>query len=67
MIMKALRLPRLNERQLEKLSDIASDSGLVALASVVLPAILDKFNPILVVSGLVTTGGFWILIIWLRR
>lgn len=67
MIMKTLHLPKLNEHQLEKLSDIASDSGLVALASVVLPAILDKFNPILVVSGIVTTGGFWIFSIWLRR
>lgn len=60
-------LPKLNKHQLEKLSDIASDVALVSLASVVLPAILDKFNIILVVLGLLATAGFWVFSIWLRR
>ena len=34
-----LTVPKLNKNQLYKLSDISSDVGLVALASVVLPAV----------------------------
>ena len=58
---------RLSETQLEKLSDIASDVGLVALASVVLPAVLDKFNMTEVLLGSVATVFFWTVSILLRR
>lgn len=59
--------PRLNNKQIEKLSDISSDVGLVAIASVVLPAVFDKFNPAVLLLGSIATVGFWILSIWLRR
>lgn len=62
-----MRFPILKDSQLEKLSDIASDIGLVALASVVLPAVFDKFNLTRVVLGLVAAIIFWLLSIWLRR
>ncbi len=58
---------RLNNKQLDKLSDIASDVGLISLASVVLPAILDRVNLVLVVLGLLATSGFWSFSIWLKR
>lgn len=60
-------VPRLNKRQLDKLSDIVSDVALLSLASVVLPAILDKFNPLLIVLGLLTTILLWSVSIKLRR
>lgn len=58
---------RLSKRQLEKLSDISSDVGLIALASVVLPAALDKFNPVAVLLGLLATFIFWTISLFLRR
>lgn len=61
------KLPRLNESQEKKLSDIASDLGIVSIASVVLPALFDRSNPIMVILGLLTAVGFWIFSIWLRR
>ncbi len=59
--------PRFNEKQIEKLSDLSSDVGLVALASVVLPAVFDKFNPAVLLLGSIATLAFWALSIWLRR
>lgn len=58
---------RLTKRRFDKLSDIASDIGLVALASVVLPAVLDKIDAGRVVSGLAAMMFFWVFSIWLRR
>lgn len=58
---------KLNDKQLEKMSDIAGDLGLVSLALIVLPSILDKFNLIQVVLGLIGTIVFGLLSIWLRR
>ncbi|HCS79420.1 TPA: hypothetical protein DIV55_06835 [Patescibacteria group bacterium] len=43
--------PQLNKRQLEKLSDISSDIALVSLASVVLPAVFDRYNSEMVALG----------------
>jgi hypothetical protein len=58
---------KLRRRQLDQLSDIASDVGLVALASVVLPAVLDKFDPIEVGLGLLATILFWSISLWLKK
>lgn len=58
---------KLNEKQLEKLSDIAVDVGSISLASVVLPALLDKFNILVLLCGTVATIFFWIFSIWIRR
>ncbi len=58
---------RLTKRRLDKLSDIASDIGLISLASVVLPAALDRFNPYALAWGLVATIVFWLISLILRR
>ncbi len=59
--------PKLSKKQLEKLSDISSDVGLITLASVVLPAALDRFNPAAVVLGLLATFIFWAISLMLRK
>jgi len=60
-------IPKLSRKQIAKLSDISSDVGLVFLASVVIPAALDKFNLVAVVLGLTATFIFWIISLTLRR
>lgn len=67
LLMKKTAFPELSKRQLEKLSDISADIGLVALASVVLPAVLDRFNLTLATVGTTITVGSWIYSVWLRR
>lgn len=57
----------LSKRRLEKLSDIAADVGLVCLASIVLPAVLDKFNPPQVILGVIITLTCWSASIWLQK
>lgn len=58
---------KLSKNQVNKLSDISSDVGLVTLASVVLPAALDRYNPTQILLGLVATMVFWILSVLLRK
>ncbi len=58
---------KFNEHQLEKLADIASDIALVSLASVVLPAVLDKYDTPKVLLGGFVTIFFWMVSLWLRR
>lgn len=58
---------RLSEKRLDKLSDIISDVGLVALAVVVIPAVIDKFDLFKVVLGLIVTVFLWSFSIWLRK
>ncbi len=60
-------IPVLNQRQLEKLSDIASDLALVSVASLVLPAVFDRFDSIKIVLGTVSIIVFWYISLWLRR
>jgi len=59
--------PKLKEKQLDKLSDIASDIGLVSPASVIFPAVLDKFSLTAVALGTFITFVSWIISLWLRR
>ena len=59
--------PGLNEKQLEKISDIASDLALIAIASVVLPAAFDKFNSIMILLGSVIAVILWLVSLWFRR
>lgn len=58
---------KLNQDQLFKLSDILSDTGLVALATVVIPSLFDKYDPNKVVLGLVATILCWIGSLILRK
>lgn len=60
-------LQKLNRRQLDKLSDIFSDIGLVVLASVVLPAMFDRVDPLRVILGVFATIIFWIISLILRK
>lgn len=58
---------RLSDRQLEKLSDIFSDIGLVSLASVILPAILGTFDKSVLLLGILVTLVCWIISLVFRR
>lgn len=60
-------LLKLNRDQLVKLSDISSDIGLVALASVALPAVFDKVDLVRVIFGLIVAFICWIVSLLLRR
>ncbi|HCB22481.1 hypothetical protein A3B42_00165 [Candidatus Daviesbacteria bacterium RIFCSPLOWO2_01_FULL_38_10] len=62
-----MRIAKLNKKQLDKLSDIASDLALVAVASVILPAALDKFNLTKILLGSVASIIFWLISLWFRR
>ena len=64
--MRLYRL-RLSKPRLDKLSDICSDVALVALASVVLPAVFDRYDPVRVALGLFVTFLFWILSVLLKK
>lgn len=58
---------KLNDDQINKLSDIFSDIGLVALASVALPAVFDKVDLNRVISGLIPALTCWLISLYLRR
>lgn len=62
-----LNIRKLNRRQLDKLSDIFSDLGLVAFASVVVPALFDKLDILRVILGLLAALIFWLVSLILRR
>lgn len=53
--------------RLNRLAEICSDIAQIALASVVLPFLLDKFNLQMVLLGLITALSFWILSLFLSR
>jgi hypothetical protein len=56
---------KLNDAALERISAIFADNAQISLGSVVLPAIVDKSNPILVVWGLVAAVLFWLVSIFI--
>jgi hypothetical protein len=62
-----LDFPKLSKKQLDKLSDIFSDVGLVSLAALALPALFDSWNPLRVVLGLAATLICWFISLFLRR
>lgn len=62
-----LSVPKLNQKQIEKLSDIASDLALVSTASVILPAAFDKFDPTKILLGSTVAIAFWLISLLLRR
>lgn len=57
----------LTKDQVKKISDIASDIGIVALASVIIPSVLDKFNFFIIISGIIITLTSWIFSVRLRK
>ena len=60
-------VPRLGENQIQKLADIASDTGLVALGSVVLPAVFDRMDIMRMALGFVATVLLWLISVWLVK
>ena len=50
---------KLSNDQLDKIADICSDIGLLMLASVGLPPILDKFNTVPALTGISIAILFW--------
>ena len=52
---------KLNKAKYNKLSDICSDIAQVSLASVVVPALVDKIDLPKVILGLIIAITFWIL------
>ncbi|MEK7559400.1 MAG: hypothetical protein AAB521_03770 [Patescibacteria group bacterium] len=59
---------RLNPKQLDKLSDIFADLGLVGIASVILPAFFDnKLDLSILFIGFLGTFILWYISIWIRR
>ena len=60
-------VPRLGENQIQKLADIASDTGLVALGSVVLPAVFDRMDVMQMTLGFVATVLLWLISVWLVK
>ena len=61
------KLFKLNRDQMMKLSDIFSDAGLVALATIILPSILDKPDDQRVLFGWTMAVLCWLTSLLLRR
>jgi len=61
-------LPKFNDLQLEKLSEISANLGLVFFASLVMPIFLAKVLDIFaLLMGLVSSLAFWILSLMLLK
>lgn len=61
------KLPKLSSDQVQKLSDIVADTGIVSLGSVILPVILSQLKPIYLIIGMPLTLLFWTTSIVLLR
>lgn len=60
-------VPKFNERQLDRLSEVFSNIGLIFFASMVVPIFTDQSNILLMMIGFVTSLSFWIGSIYLIR
>lgn len=60
-------ISNLNDRQLDKMSDITGDLGLASVVSIILPSVFGKLNQIEALLGFLATIIFWAISIWLRR
>lgn len=49
------------DAKLNRLSEISSSIGQIAAVSIVIPFLVDKFNPVMLIWGLVMAITFWIL------
>lgn len=58
---------QLSNSQINKLSDICSNIGMVSLASIALPTIFTQTNALLTCSGLIMTILFWLFSILLLK
>lgn len=62
-----LKLMNLVDARFNKLSDICADIGQVSLGSVVIPFLVDEFEPLMVYWGLIISFTFWMLSFLLVR
>lgn len=62
-----MNLPELNDNQIAKLADVVSDIALVALASVALPAVLERLHIFLAIAGVIAALLLWIMSLWLLK
>jgi hypothetical protein len=61
------KTPRFTLSQFQTLVDICVGVSLVTLASIVLPAVIDRgFEPMLIFGG-IGTVSLWVIAFWLSR
>ncbi len=53
------RRMKLTSSQLKKLSDICADIAQIALGSVAIPFLLNEFQPVLALCGILLSLAFW--------
>ncbi len=53
-------IPRLNSKQIDRLSEIYMGIGLISLVSLAIPALIDKLNLTVLLSSLILALLFWI-------
>ncbi len=58
---------KFTKNQWAKLSDIASNLGILSASSVVVPAIIDKPNSQGLILGVIATLGFWYLSLFFAK
>lgn len=46
--------------RLNRISSICADIAQVAMASIVIPFLIDKFDPVMLLLGLITAFIFWV-------
>lgn len=56
-----------SEQQLKKLSDIFSNLGLLSAGSIIVPVLVETFNPLLFIAGTLVSILFWVLSLWLLK
>ena len=66
--MKLYSFPKLNKNQLNRLSEILGNAGLLFLGTLILPMFIGgSYSPFIVLSGLVLSGGSMFLSLYFIR
>lgn len=66
MLNKNVTKLKLNNKQVDKISDICSDIGLITLAAVVLPSFLDRLDIQRLLIGLMMSFLLWFFSVKLK-
>ena len=53
-------IPKLSDKQIQKIADILADLGVVLAVSTILPSILNEFKPSKFVLGVIISLIFWL-------
>lgn len=62
-----MSVPNLNEKQLDRLSEIYMGIGLVAIASLAIPALIDRFNSNMLILSSVISILFWMASLYILK